>query len=548
MKRRGHISPFVETKENFKKAFAGYADGKYYRAAIREFEEDLDVNLDKLLSAYSAGTWSTSDYTVETIMKEKERLLGKLPVPDHVIQWAVCNHIERFLWSTYIRNSCSCVKGRGTHDFMRLLRRALYSDPSGTFYQVQLDAHHYFLLIVHSLVKAAIRRKIKDPKLLAFLDEFIDSYIQGLPLGVKISQLLANYYLVSFDHAIVVVFGILNDLDKMAYWRARYVSDSFVTCRTAAEAAELSRGVAYLNAKFDRYVREGLARRYFRFADNIVLLHGDKVFLHLVVEMAIMVLSRDYYVSVNKDWNVRPVYNGGVNVCGYVFFHDHVRVRKRNKKALCREVARCKKKGLSPEETRLKCASRIGFAIHANSRNLLRKLDINMEKRLGKVIKNRKVNIPFKGMRYDQKRTFSEIVCKDGQDETPYRILLIDFLVDDSTIEQETVVVQLPDGSGGTKSEQQTRPKKRLAIRYKRIVKVNTSVGDDGEEVESYEFEQELDKNGQPTGKDAEWFSYTGSSVLLDMAGKDFLKEDLPCPTVITEFTNKQGKRFLKFT
>ena len=262
-----------------------------------------------------------------------------------------------------------------------------------------------------------------------------------------------------------------------------------------------------------------------------------------------MVLTRDYYLTINDDWNVRPVYDGGIDVCGYVSFHDYRRLRKVNKQELCRQVAKYRKKGLSPEEIRLKCASRIGFAIHANCNNLLRKLDINMEKRLGTVIKNRKVNIPFNGMRYDQKRTFSEIVCKDGQDETPYKILLVDFIEDDSTIEKETVIVQVPDGNGGTKTEQQTRPKKRLAIRYKRITKTSVSVNDEGEEVETYEFEPEIDKKtGQPTGRDAEWYSYSGSSVLLDQAGSDFTKEDLPCPTVITEFTNKQGKKFLKFT
>lgn len=335
----------------------------------------------------------------------------------------------------------------------------------------------------------------------------------------------------------------------MAYWRSRYVTDSFLTCRTEAQASELAKGVEYLNQKFDRFVSEGLNDRYQRFADNMVTEHEDKCFLHLVTEMQIMVLARDYYIEVNKNWNVRPVYDGGIDVCGYVFFHDTLQLRKRNKQALCREVAKCKKKGLNPEETRLKCASRIGFASHADTNNLLRKLDINMEKRLGTVIKNRKVNIPFKGMRYDQKRTFSEIVCKDGQDETPYKILLVDFIEDDSTIEKETVLVQVPDGNGGTKTEQQTRPKKRLAIRYKRIVNTTTSTNDEGEEVENYEFEPEIDKKtGQPTGRDAEWYSYSGSSVLLDQAGNDFTKEDLPCPTVITEYTNKQGKKFLKFT
>ena len=549
MKRRGFISPRIETLENFFKAFEGYADGKHRRFPVCAFEEHLEVNLAHLLNAYSSGTWRTTGYTTSVIFKNKQRLLGKLPVPCHVIQWAVCNYLEPYLWNTYIRNSCSCVKGRGTHDFLRLLRKRLDIDPAGTFYYVQLDAHHYFLTIDHHLMKDSLRKKIKDPKLLAFLDEFIDSYDPGLPLGVKISQLLANYFLCSFDHAIVRLFDIAKDSDKMAYWRSRYVTDCFVSCRTASQAAELAMGVAYLNAKFDGYVRDGLNGRYFRFADNMIILHSDKAFLHLVVEMAIMVLTRDYYVTVNKDWNVRPVYDGGIDVCGYVFFHDHILLRKRNKQALCREVAKLRKRGLSPEEIRLKCASRIGFAVHANSNNLLRKLDINMEKRLGNVIKNRKVNIPFSGMRYEQKRTFSEIVCKDGQDETPFKIMLVDFKEDDSTIEKETVIVQVPDGNGGTRSESQMRPKKRLAIRYKRIVNTVVSKTVDGEDEETYEFEKEIDKKtGKPTGRDAEWYSYTGSTVLLDQAGNDFTQEDLPCPTVITEFTNKQGKKFLKFT
>lgn len=548
MKRRGFISPRIETKENFEKAFEGFADGKHKRAAVRRFEAELENNLDMLLEAYTSGRWETSAYTEEIKHERKTRRISKLPVKDHVMQWAPLLQIEDFICSTFIRKSCSCVKHRGTHDFVNLLRDDL-DDYSGTYYYVQIDIHHFFPSIPHFIIKDRLREKFKDPKLLAFLDEFIDSYYQGLPLGVKISQILANFILSKFDHLVLRVFDIDKDPEKMAYWRSRYVTDCFLTCRTGAQAAELAKGVAYLNEKFDRYVAKGLKDNYQRFADNMVTEHEDKTFLHLIVEMQIMVLARDYYLTINDDWNVRPVFDGGIDVCGYVSFHDHRRLRKANKQELCRQVAKYRKKGLSPEEIRLKCASRIGFAIHANCNNLLRKLDINMEKRLGTVIKNRKVNIPFNGMRYDQKRTFSEIVCKDGQDETPYKILLMDFVEDDSTIEKETVIVQVPDGNGGTKTEQQTRPKKRLAIRYKRITKTSVSVNDEGEEVETYEFEPEIDKKtGQPTGRDAEWYSYSGSSVLLDQAGSDFTKEDLPCPTVITEFTNKQGKKFLKFT
>lgn len=458
MRRKGHISPHIETKRNYELAFDGFSEHKKARKAVRKFEEDLDGNLAALLEAYLTESWHTSPYTDERIFDRKSRIISKLPIKDHVQQWASCLHVEPLLCDTFIRKSCSCVKGRGTHDFVNLLRKDLNSSYEDTYYFVQLDIHHFFPNINHELMKTSLRAKIKDPKLLRFLDEFIDSYPSGLPLGVKISQILANYFLASFDRLAIRVFDILADPDKSAYWCGRYVSHHIHIAGRDNEA-ELCKGASFLKSRFRKYVKQGL-KYYSRFADNIVILHRDKAFLHLATEMAIMILARDYLLPVNKNWNVRPVHNGGIDVCGYVSFHDHRLLRKRNKKDLCRQVARLRKKGFSPEEIRLRCASRIGFALHANSRNLLRKLNINMEKRLGAVIKNRKVQIPFKGMRFDQKKAFADLVCKEGQEEQDYKILLMDYTVEDSKVEKEDVIVTVDDGNGGTRQEKRTRPKK----------------------------------------------------------------------------------------
>lgn len=546
MKRKGHISPHIETKRNFELAFDGFSEHKKARITVRKFEEDLDGNLAALLEAYLTENWRTSPYTDKRIFDRKNRIVSKLPIQDHVIQWASCLHVEPLLCNSFIRKSCSCVKGRGTHDFVDLLRKDLNSSYEDTCYFVQLDVHHFFPNINHELMKESLRVKIKDAKLLRFLDEFIDSYPSGLPLGVKISQILANYFLASFDRLAIRIFDILDDPDKYAYWCGRYVSHHIHIAGRDNEA-ELCKGASYLKSRFRKYVKQGL-KHYFRFADNIVILHRDKAFLHLVTGMAIMILARDYLLPVNKSWNVRPVHAGGIDVCGYVSFHDHRLLRKRNKKDLCRQVARLRKKGFSPEEIRLGCASRIGFALHANSRNLLRKLNINMEKRLGAVIKNRKVQIPFKGMRFDQKKAFADLVCKEGQEEQGYKILLIDYTVEDSKVEKEDVIVTVDDGNGGTKQEKRTRPKKCLVIRYKRILETIIEPTEDDEENETYIFEKAKNKDGSYMDKDAEFYSFTGSTVMLEQALSDFQKEDLPCPTVIKEFTNKMNKKFYKFT
>ena len=546
MKRRGNISPLIETEENFELAWAGYSEDKHSRALVRKFETRLSQNLSILLDAYRNETWQTSPYKSEIKHERKTRIISKLPIKDHVMQWAACLHVEPLLCDTFIRRSCSCVKNRGTHDFVNLLRKDM-NDVEGTFYYVQLDAHHFFHHIRHDLMKEKIRRKVKDAKLLRFLDEFIDSFHQGLPLGVKISQILANFFLADFDRFVIAMFGIAKDRDKMAYWCNRYITDCFVTCRTQEQAAELAKGVEYLKSKFERFVKEGV-RHYSRFADNIIIQHSDKAFLHIVTELAIMVLARDYYINVNKDWNVRPVHSGGIDVCGYVSYHDHRRLRKRNKVALCRDVAKWRKKGLSPEEIRQKCASRIGFATHADCRNLLNKLNINMGKRLGTVIKENRRRRPFEDMTSDQKRPFSDLVCNDDAREDKYKILLLDFVVVDSTIAFEEVVVEARDNEGHIRQEKNFQPKKCLAIRYKKILNTITQLALDGEETEIYECEKRVDKAGRPMADDAEYYSFSGSEVMINQACCEINKEDLPCPTVIKEFRNKRNLKFYKFT
>lgn len=139
-----------------------------------------------------------------------------------------------------------------------------------------------------------------------------------------------------------------------------------------------------------------------------------------------------------------------------------------------------------------------------------------MEKRLGKVIKNRKKKAPFEGMKPEQKKSIEDIICYDDSTENEKLILLTDYKVDDSVIEKND------DGT----------PKQRIAIRYKVI----DHVEDPDSEEPRYVWKEE------------EYYSFSGSKVMIDQATEDFSTADLPTITVIKEFTNKQRKKFYKFT
>ena len=174
----------------------------------------------------------------------------------------------------------------------------------------------------------------------------------------------------------------------------------------------IGRGSQFLAERFSQFAKEGL-KHYFRFVDNLLVIHEDKTFLRVVRDLIIMHLTRDYLFVLNTDYNVRPTWMG-IRICGYTFYHENVDASKRNKQNLARRMKRLQKKGFSEEQIRIKVASQLGFIKHADCINLLKTL--GMEKSLGKIIRKRRIKPPFKGMSPEQKLPFSAIVnkCENG--------------------------------------------------------------------------------------------------------------------------------------
>lgn len=81
-------------------------------------------------------------------------------------------------------------------------------------------------------------------------------------------------------------------------------------------------------------------------------------------------------------------------------------------------------------------------------------------------------------------------------------------------------------------TDENNEPADVLAIRYVKCSEVSTS--HDGEKTYTWE--------------DEEHYCYTGSKIMIDQIKKDISREDLPCCTVIREFSNGIKKKFYKFT
>ena len=225
------------------------------------------------------------------------------------------------IWTLqFTADTHACIRGRGIHSLLKQLRNDLAEDPEGTRYCFKLDVRKFYPSIDHDILKVVIRRKIKDPAVLLLLDGIIDS-APGVPIGNYISQYFANLYLSELDHRIKEVAGV---------------------------------------------------RYYYRYADDIVVLAGDKATLHGVRVFINDYLNTERNLSMKSNYQIFPVESRGIDFVGYVTYHTHSLARKRNKQGLCREVAKLRKKGVSEPEIMLRTASRAGFMAHCNSKHLLK--------------------------------------------------------------------------------------------------------------------------------------------------------------------------------
>jgi RNA-directed DNA polymerase len=195
------------------------ARGKRTRASTAEWLENLEVNTLELSQELEAGRWLPSGYRTFLITDPKERLICAAPFADRVVHQAVVQILEPLFEPSFIFDSYSCRRGRGTH---RAIHRV--SQWAGTYsWCLKLDVEKYFPSVDHSLCLKLVERKIKCQATLSIIRLILASWetsafparwfpgddlfspgqrSRGLPIGNLTSQFLSNVYLDPVDHRV----------------------------------------------------------------------------------------------------------------------------------------------------------------------------------------------------------------------------------------------------------------------------------------------------------------------------------------------------------
>ncbi len=152
------------------------------------------------------GTYRISKYQVFMIHEPKTRQIVATRIRDRQFQRSLCdNALYRDMTKGFIHDNCACQRGKGVDFALNRLDAHLhryFRKHGNQGYVLRCDIRHYFPETPHEVAKAAIRKRVRDPRCAKAAEDIIDSFggEKGIGLGSQVSQLVELAVLDEVDH------------------------------------------------------------------------------------------------------------------------------------------------------------------------------------------------------------------------------------------------------------------------------------------------------------------------------------------------------------
>ncbi len=320
------------TLEDLFKAWDEFKVGKRKKRDVQIFEYRLEDNLFDLYDRLKTDTYCHSSYVLFNIYDPKFRHIHKAEVSDRIVHHAVTRIIDPMFDKSFIFDSYSCRKGKGTHRAVKRLfvfLRKVSKNYQTQCYCLKLDIKKFFESVDHRILLNLIREKVKSKDLLELIENIIKSFSEnkGIPIGNLTSQIFANVYL----------------------------------------------------NKLDQFVKHKLGIRYYlRYCDDFIILSDDKECLESLIPQIEEFLQKKLRLSLHEDKRFIYKYTQGIAFLGYILLPYIILPRTKTKrrifKKLRRRVKEYKTKQINYLSLNQSIHSYLGFLEHASTYKLTQEL------------------------------------------------------------------------------------------------------------------------------------------------------------------------------
>ena len=277
--------------------------------------------MDNILALYqelASKTYEHGGYKSFHIFDPKPRHIHKASVRDRLLHHAIYRKLYTFFDRTFITDSFSCRKNRGTHKALngfKAFGQKVSRNNTKICWVLKGDIRKFFQNIDHEVLMNTLSQHIPDKNILWLLKKVIESFSPGLPLGNLTSQLFVNIYI----------------------------------------------------NEFDQFVKHKLKVKYYiRYADDFVILSEDKSELHNLIPKIRDFFQDTLRLELHPDKVFIKTLASGVDFLGWVHFPDNRVLRTATKRRMIKRI----QDNLNPQTLN----SYLGFLKHGNTYKLRKEI------------------------------------------------------------------------------------------------------------------------------------------------------------------------------
>lgn len=264
------------------------------------FEADMERNLRELANELWHRTYKARPSTCFIISDPKKREVFAADFRDRIVHHLYYNYTHRLFERTFIHDSYSCIKGRGTHYGIARLRSHIRKESlnfTERCYILKMDISGYFMQINREKLLEISLRKLSSMRFHRINNKSSETW----------NEVLDFDFLTYLSKEIILlnpvencrVRGSKSDWDLLPYNKSLFHSPIGCGLPIGNLTSQLFSNV-YLG-ELDQFMKRTLhCRRYGRYVDDFYVVSSNKEWLRSIIPEVRRYLLEELQLSVNE--------------------------------------------------------------------------------------------------------------------------------------------------------------------------------------------------------------------------------------------------------
>ncbi|MCQ2069426.1 MAG: RNA-directed DNA polymerase [Bacteroidaceae bacterium] len=298
-----HNTFVIDREQLYADLMQAYLDARRHKRSRRyqqEFEADLERNLTELCDELYNRTYKPLPSDCFIITDPKKREVFAASFRDRIVHHLYYNYVHRMFERTFIHDSYSCIKKKGTHFGIHRLERHIRSESQNYVercYVLKMDIRGYFMYINRNrLLELCLDslNKMQWHKVSRYRKELWREVVD-----IEFVSYLTREIVMLDCTKDCHIKGRTADWEDLPASKSLFHSPSGCGLPIGNLTSQLFSNV-YLNV-LDQYMKRTLkCRHYGRYVDDFYVVGADKVWLHSLIPRVRLFLRENLGLELHE--------------------------------------------------------------------------------------------------------------------------------------------------------------------------------------------------------------------------------------------------------